>query len=279
MTTWYDDLVARIKGGDLSTHNGEKWEPSTWPAEARASGSSRRRAARWGTGSTSRTARSSTTRPSCRAPGTARRVTRRACWDRTRRRWWTTIRWSIPNSRIEILRTIHSFDPCLACGVHVLDASGARDHGGEGAMTTPAASLHPHAGPQRTVEPPVTPAPGAACSTRCRRKGDTGGCTSGGLPLRAMHWIAALSHRGAGGHRTLHRQPVLHGQAQGTQQLRHAMWAPVCALRAPRCCSRPPALVRIYWLIAGQPVRALRGALPGAAAGHRRTCSSRSGST
>jgi Ni,Fe-hydrogenase I large subunit len=22
---------------------------------------------------------------------------------------------------VEILRTVHSFDPCLACGVHVLD--------------------------------------------------------------------------------------------------------------------------------------------------------------
>jgi len=25
---------------------------------------------------------------------------------------------------LEILRTIHSFDPCLACAVHVLDATG-----------------------------------------------------------------------------------------------------------------------------------------------------------
>jgi Ni,Fe-hydrogenase I large subunit len=27
-----------------------------------------------------------------------------------------------PSKPVEILRTIHSFDPCLACGVHVLDA-------------------------------------------------------------------------------------------------------------------------------------------------------------
>jgi len=25
---------------------------------------------------------------------------------------------------IEILRTVHSFDPCMACGVHVVDARG-----------------------------------------------------------------------------------------------------------------------------------------------------------
>ncbi len=29
-----------------------------------------------------------------------------------------------PEKPIEILRTIHSFDPCLACGVHVLDPQG-----------------------------------------------------------------------------------------------------------------------------------------------------------
>jgi Ni,Fe-hydrogenase I large subunit len=28
------------------------------------------------------------------------------------------------NKPLEILRTIHSFDPCLACAVHVLDAQG-----------------------------------------------------------------------------------------------------------------------------------------------------------
>jgi [NiFe] hydrogenase large subunit len=27
-----------------------------------------------------------------------------------------------PERPVEILRTVHSFDPCIACGVHVLDA-------------------------------------------------------------------------------------------------------------------------------------------------------------
>jgi Ni,Fe-hydrogenase I large subunit len=31
-----------------------------------------------------------------------------------------------PERPIEILRTIHSFDPCMACGVHVLDAEGKK---------------------------------------------------------------------------------------------------------------------------------------------------------
>jgi Ni,Fe-hydrogenase I large subunit len=29
-----------------------------------------------------------------------------------------------PKQPLEILRTIHSFDPCLACSTHVLDAEG-----------------------------------------------------------------------------------------------------------------------------------------------------------
>ncbi len=29
-----------------------------------------------------------------------------------------------PERPLEILRTIHSFDPCMACGVHVLDVKG-----------------------------------------------------------------------------------------------------------------------------------------------------------
>jgi [NiFe] hydrogenase large subunit/hydrogenase large subunit len=29
-----------------------------------------------------------------------------------------------PEQPLEILRTVHSFDPCMACGVHVLDPTG-----------------------------------------------------------------------------------------------------------------------------------------------------------
>ena len=29
-----------------------------------------------------------------------------------------------PKQPLEILRTIHSFDPCLACAVHIMDPDG-----------------------------------------------------------------------------------------------------------------------------------------------------------
>jgi Ni,Fe-hydrogenase I large subunit len=31
-----------------------------------------------------------------------------------------------PNRPLEILRTIHSFDPCIACAVHVIDGNGRK---------------------------------------------------------------------------------------------------------------------------------------------------------
>ena len=38
MKQYYDELIANIKAGDLATANVEKWEPSTWPAEAKGAG-------------------------------------------------------------------------------------------------------------------------------------------------------------------------------------------------------------------------------------------------
>jgi hydrogenase large subunit len=29
-----------------------------------------------------------------------------------------------PSKPLEVLRTVHSFDPCMACACHTLDASG-----------------------------------------------------------------------------------------------------------------------------------------------------------
>jgi Ni,Fe-hydrogenase I large subunit len=31
-----------------------------------------------------------------------------------------------PERPLEVMRTVHSFDPCLACAVHVVDATGRK---------------------------------------------------------------------------------------------------------------------------------------------------------
>ena len=33
-----------------------------------------------------------------------------------------------PKRPVEILRTVHSFDPCIACGVHVIDGQSNETH-------------------------------------------------------------------------------------------------------------------------------------------------------
>ena len=40
----------------------------------------------------------------------------------TSSRWCTPV--ADPNKPLEVVRTIHSFDPCMACAVHVVDADG-----------------------------------------------------------------------------------------------------------------------------------------------------------
>jgi hydrogenase large subunit len=42
-----------------------------------------------------------------------------------------------PNRPLEILRTIHSFDPCMSCAVHLIDANGQlADEGETGLLIT-----------------------------------------------------------------------------------------------------------------------------------------------
>ncbi|HEV2292170.1 MAG TPA: nickel-dependent hydrogenase large subunit [Gemmatimonadales bacterium] len=124
MGHWYDELVGRIKGGDVVTHNGAKWEPSTWPASAQGYGYLD--APRGALGHWVRIEGGTISRYQCVVPST----------------WNCSPRDGLgqpgpyeaalmdhhpladPHRPIEILRTIHSFDPCMACGVHVLDATG-----------------------------------------------------------------------------------------------------------------------------------------------------------
>jgi hydrogenase large subunit len=38
LRTYYDALVAEIKAGNTDTFNGDKWEPTIWPAQAQGFG-------------------------------------------------------------------------------------------------------------------------------------------------------------------------------------------------------------------------------------------------
>ncbi len=124
MEVWYGQLVERIKGGDVRTFNGEKWEPSRWPDRAQGYGyldAPRGALGHWIQIENGRIARYQAVVPTTwnasprdpqgqLGPYEAALTDNHPLVD--------------PERPLEILRTVHSFDPCIACGVHVLDATG-----------------------------------------------------------------------------------------------------------------------------------------------------------
>jgi Ni,Fe-hydrogenase I large subunit len=122
---WYGQLVDRIKSGDTQTFNKDKWEPSSWPA-TEAKGFGFLDAPRGGLGHWVRIKDGKITKYQCVVPSTWN------CSPRDPKGQLGPYEASLvdnhplvrPDQPLEILRTIHSFDPCMACGVHVLDAEG-----------------------------------------------------------------------------------------------------------------------------------------------------------
>ena len=124
MNVWYDQLVDRIKSGDTQTFSGDKWEPSTWPAKAQGYGYLD--APRGALGHWVQIKDGKISRYQCVVPSTWN------CSPRDAQGQMGPYEAALvdnhplvkPEQPLEILRTIHSFDPCMACGVHVLDATG-----------------------------------------------------------------------------------------------------------------------------------------------------------
>ena len=123
LPTWLDQLAANMAKGDLRIHNSEKWEPSSWPRESKGFGfheAPRGCLCHWIHIKDGKIANYQAV-----VPGTWNGSPRDA---KGQRGPWETALIGTPvkdpNKPIEILRTIHSFDPCMACAVHVVDPEG-----------------------------------------------------------------------------------------------------------------------------------------------------------
>jgi hydrogenase large subunit len=124
MQTWLSNLIANIKAGDVKVHNAERWEPSTWPKECKGVGfmeAPRGALAHWiviknGKIDNYQAVVPSTWNAGPRDPSGQPGPYEAALMDRH----------SLANIEqpLEIQRTIHSFDPCIACAVHVIDPDG-----------------------------------------------------------------------------------------------------------------------------------------------------------
>jgi Ni,Fe-hydrogenase I large subunit len=120
---WIDQLAANMKKGDLKIHSGEKWDPSEWPAEAKGYGL--HEAPRGALGHWVKIKNQKIENYQCVVPGTWNASPRDAS---NQRGPYEEALIGTPvadiNQPVEILRTIHSFDPCMACAVHVVDPDG-----------------------------------------------------------------------------------------------------------------------------------------------------------
>jgi hydrogenase large subunit len=120
---WIEELRANMHSGDLRIHNGEKWDPSTWPSSARGYGLFE--APRGSLGHWVEIENALVKNYQCVVPTTWNAGPRDAKGQRGPYET-SLLKTPVadPERPLEILRTVHSFDPCLACSVHVLDARG-----------------------------------------------------------------------------------------------------------------------------------------------------------
>ena len=122
LPVWINELDAKIKSGDLRIHNGDKWDPSTWPKEAKGYGfheAPRGSLCHWIVINDGKVANYQ-----CVVPGGWNSSPRDAKGNPgpyEAALIGTPLK--DPNRPLEILRTIHSFDPCMACAIHVVDSN------------------------------------------------------------------------------------------------------------------------------------------------------------
>jgi Ni,Fe-hydrogenase I large subunit len=120
MSVWLDELEDNMQRGDLEIHNGAMWEPNTWPADATGWGTTE--APRGALGHWVHIQNGKIRNYQAVVPttwnGSPRDATgRRGVWEEA----LIGTRVANPEEPLEVIRTIHSFDPCMACAVHVVD--------------------------------------------------------------------------------------------------------------------------------------------------------------
>jgi len=124
LSVWVDELIASIASGDTQIHAGsEMWNPENWPAEARGWGHTE--APRGSLGHWIHIKDKKIENYQAIVPST---------WNCSPRDFkgksgpYESALVGTPiadeTHPLEVLRTIHSFDPCMACGVHLLDVDG-----------------------------------------------------------------------------------------------------------------------------------------------------------
>ena len=125
MQTWYDQLRANVAAGNLATHNATLFDPSTWPASAQGVGYTE--APRGALGHWVKIENGAIKNYQCVVPTTWNAAPRDhlgqpSPYEAALADGKHTL--AVQDQPLEILRTIHSFNPCMACAVHLVDPEG-----------------------------------------------------------------------------------------------------------------------------------------------------------
>ncbi len=124
MEGWLDALMANIRNGDVAVHNEAMWDPSTWPSEARGFGAMeapRGALGHWIVIKNGKIDNYQAVVPSTWNAGPRDATGQPGAYEAALQDHHTL---AVPTQPLEIQRTIHSFDPCIACAVHVVDPDG-----------------------------------------------------------------------------------------------------------------------------------------------------------
>ncbi len=120
MNSWLDQLENNMKNNNLAIQDRTRWNPSTWPIEAQGYGMTE--APRGGLGHWVHIVDGKIENYQAVVPTTWNGSPRDA---QNARGPWEQALVSVPVADparpLEVLRTIHSFDPCMACAVHIVD--------------------------------------------------------------------------------------------------------------------------------------------------------------
>ncbi|HMA99072.1 MAG TPA: nickel-dependent hydrogenase large subunit [Wenzhouxiangella sp.] len=123
MDGWFNELTVNINAGDTRTQNAEKWNPGSWPKEARGAGymeAPRGALGHWVVTDGKKIANWQAVVPTTWLASPRDPDGKPGPYEAS------LVGHDLhdPDQPLEILRTIHSFDPCLACAVHVADKDG-----------------------------------------------------------------------------------------------------------------------------------------------------------
>ena len=125
LQVWLDQLATNMDHGNVKIFNPTHWDPGTWPSQAMGFGwheAPRGSLGHWVEIGGRSIKNYQAVVPTTWNAGPRDAQGQRGAYEAS----LASTPVADPSRPLEILRTIHSFDPCLACAVHVIDAQGRK---------------------------------------------------------------------------------------------------------------------------------------------------------